>query len=177
MHTVFATNLKNCKGLFMELLLTSQRLGYHLTIEIMKFYPRAIQLFGKTETQEGAASSWRLMMSFLVSCLTPHVILKESLLRLTIPIPVVISVIYAAPQLSVNYFNSRRDHLSNLISTCLPIIVVGDFNLPDIHWTTLSGSSTISNQLCERVFELSLIQLIDQPTHICTWKYFRPGVN
>ena len=51
--------------------------------------------------------------------------------------PVVISVIlYAAPQSSVNYFNSCHDHLSNLINTCLPIIVVGDFNLPDINWTT-----------------------------------------
>ena len=80
--------------------------------------------------------------------------------------PVVISVIYAAPQSSVNYFNSCCDHLSNLISTGLPIIVVGDFNLPDINWTTLSGSSTISNQFCECIFELNLNQLIEHPTHI-----------
>jgi len=89
MHTVFVINIKNCKGLSTELQLTllqSQRFGYHLTFGIMKFYPRALQFFGGTESQERAASSLQLMMSFLVSCLTPHLILKELMSRLTIPI-------------------------------------------------------------------------------------------
>ena len=30
-----------------------------------------------------------------------------------------------------------------------PLIVMGDFNVPDINWNTLSGSTTFSNQLCD----------------------------
>ena len=44
-------------------------------------------------------------------------------------------------------------------------IVVGDFNLPDIHWDTLSASSTVSKTFCDFVFDNTLIQLVDQPTH------------
>ena len=44
-------------------------------------------------------------------------------------------------------------------------IVVGDFNLPDIHWDTLSASSTVSKAFCDFVFDNTLIQLVDHPTH------------
>ena len=69
--------------------------------------------------------------------------------------PTNVSVIYAAPQSSISYFDSCCKHLSNLTNTCLPTIVVGDFNLPDINWETLSGSSIISNQFCEHIFNLN----------------------
>ena len=74
--------------------------------------------------------------------------------------PTNVSVIYAAPQSSVSYFDSCCKHLSNLTNTCLPTIVVGDFNLPNIDWETLSESSIISNQICEHIFDLNLNQLI-----------------
>ena len=45
-------------------------------------------------------------------------------------------------------------------------IIVGDFNLPDIQWDTLSSASSSSNAFCDFVFDNSLTQLIDQPTHI-----------
>ena len=44
-------------------------------------------------------------------------------------------------------------------------IVVGDFNLSDIHWNTLSASSTVSKAFCDFVFDNTLIQLVDQLTH------------
>jgi len=44
---------------------------------------------------------------------------------------------------------------------------MGDFNMPDINWLTLSGHSGFSNQLCDLVFEFNLSQLVDQSTHIC----------
>ena len=45
-------------------------------------------------------------------------------------------------------------------------IIVGDFNLPDIQWDTLSSTSSISCAFCDFVFDNLLTQLIDQPTHI-----------
>jgi len=113
------------------------------------------------------ASYWQLVMTFLVIKLlnTPSDI-EGFTVEINHTNRVIISVIYAAPQSSTDFFNSCCDHLSNLISTSLPIIVVGDFNLPDINWSILSGSTTISNQFCEYIFDLNLKQLIDQPTHI-----------
>ena len=69
--------------------------------------------------------------------------------------PVIISVIYATPQSSMDYINTCSKHLSNLSDTCLLTIVVGDFNLPDINWETLLGGTSISNQFCEQVFDLN----------------------
>jgi len=44
---------------------------------------------------------------------------------------------------------------------------MGDFNLPDINWLTLSGSTGLLNQFCDLVFDSNLLQLFNQPTHIC----------
>ena len=43
---------------------------------------------------------------------------------------------------------------------------MGDFNVPDINWNMLSGSTTFSNQLCDLVFQYDLSQIVDCPTHI-----------
>ena len=42
---------------------------------------------------------------------------------------------------------------------------MGDFNLPDINWNTLSSTSQLSNVFCDLVFKLNLSQLVDMPTH------------
>ena len=45
-------------------------------------------------------------------------------------------------------------------------IFVGDFNCPDINWTSLTGSSTVSNMFCEFVFDCNLSQHVMVPTHV-----------
>ena len=47
------------------------------------------------------------------------------------------------------------------------LIVVGDFNFPDINWNLLSGSSPVSSSFCDTVFSLNLVQLVDEATHSC----------
>jgi len=131
----------------------------------MKSYQRAIPFLEKIETHMEVVSYWQLVMTFLVSYFNTPSDIEGVTVEINHAIPVIISVIYAAPQSSTTFFNSCCDHLSNLISTNLPIIVVGDFNLPDINWSILSGSTTISHQFCEYIFNLNLNQLIDQPTH------------
>ena len=42
------------------------------------------------------------------------------------------------------------------------MLVVGDFNCPDIDWPTFSGVSPASSALCDFVF---IIQVIESPTH------------
>lgn len=40
--------------------------------------------------------------------------------------------------------------------------MVGDFNFPDINWSSLTGSTPSSNRFCEFVFDHNLVQ---NPTH------------
>ena len=47
------------------------------------------------------------------------------------------------------------------------IVLVGDFNLPDVDWSTLSASTDFSNQFCDLVFQHNLLQLVNNPTHVC----------
>ena len=46
------------------------------------------------------------------------------------------------------------------------LVIVGDFNLPDVCWPSLTGSTLVSNVFCDFVFVSNLTQLINCPTHI-----------
>ncbi len=45
------------------------------------------------------------------------------------------------------------------------IILTGDFNLPEINWNTMVGSTLNCNLFCDFVFESNLSQLVTVPTH------------
>ena len=76
-----------------------------------------------------------------------------------------ICVIYIPPNTSTEY----RIKLYNYLGT-LPynnrILLIGDFNAPDIEWDTYSCACFNSELLCDFVIDYNLIQLIDKPTHI-----------
>jgi len=44
---------------------------------------------------------------------------------------------------------------------------MGDFNTPNISWSTLTGSTYFSNQLCDLIFQYNLLQLVNYPNRIC----------
>ena len=46
------------------------------------------------------------------------------------------------------------------------LILLGDFNITDVNWSTLNASSTSSTSFCDRIFSLNLEQLVNNPTHI-----------
>ena len=54
----------------------------------------------------------------------------------------------------------------SIVSTMENVILVGDYNMPDICWSSLTGTSTFSNSFCDFVFEMSLSQLVMEATHI-----------
>ena len=81
-------------------------------------------------------------------------------------IQISICTVYIPPNPDVAYFNQLIDFLLTLSSNCEFLIVIGDFNRPDICWSSLSGTSLLSNLLCDFVFESNLSQLITCPTHV-----------
>lgn len=79
---------------------------------------------------------------------------------------IIICTVYIPPNSDSDYLNSLFLYLSNLITLRDHIILVGDFNFPDINWDTLSGSSLSSKSFCDFVFQNNLSQLVHSPTHL-----------
>ena len=77
----------------------------------------------------------------------------------------VISCVYVPPYSKVLYVSSMVEYLTNIVSSFKKCIIVGDFNFPDIDWSTLTGSLPSTNVFCEFVFDCNLIQHITQSTH------------
>ena len=77
---------------------------------------------------------------------------------------IAICCIYLPPSCPDAVFNASMVHLYALPREC-DIIVVGDFNTPDINWESLTAVSSRSNVLCDFVDDYNLVQQIQSPTH------------
>ena len=73
-------------------------------------------------------------------------------------------VTYISPSANSKY---HMDLLAYLDSICADnqVIILGDFNCPDICWSTLTGFSSFSRDLCNLAFKHNLAQFVDFPTH------------
>lgn len=76
-----------------------------------------------------------------------------------------ISVFYRPPNAS----NAWIHQFVDFIDSCMyeKVIIVGDFNLPDINWVQGSGlidSSPTLSTFCEKLIDKNIFQLIEQPT-------------
>ena len=77
---------------------------------------------------------------------------------------ITICLLYIPPNSDQNYISDLTEYLSSLRHT-ENLIILGDLNLPDVNWGSLSGMSFISSSLCEEFFNLNLSQLVTEPTH------------
>ena len=77
----------------------------------------------------------------------------------------VLCSIYVPPDSPVSLISSLVLYLSSLVSSYNRCIFAGDFNFPDISWSSLLGSSMSSNVFCEFIFDCNLTQHVTQPTH------------
>ena len=51
------------------------------------------------------------------------------------------------------------------LAFCGPLLLIGDFNLPDIDWSSLTADTPPSRLFCNSLFSHNLVQLIHSPTH------------
>ena len=51
------------------------------------------------------------------------------------------------------------------VNSSSPLLIIGDLNLPNIDWSTYSGTTDTSNVYAEMAYDLNLLQLIYCPTH------------
>jgi len=90
--------------------------------------------------------------------------LEAVYVRLNLPNPITVCAVYVPPNSASTYHETLFAFISDLSNNSDKVIIIGDFNFPDIDWDSLSGNST-SNQFCELLFETGLCQLIDTATH------------
>ena len=86
--------------------------------------------------------------------------------HVSIPSSLLSSPVYIPPNSCESYLLSLLNYLSDLLYSHSKCIIVGDFNFPDICWSTLSGTSSLSNYFCEFIFDYNLTQHVMEPTHI-----------
>ena len=87
-------------------------------------------------------------------------------IKLLLHSPILISAIYIPPSSSDSLWSFLISYLSDLFQSDCPIVVVGDFNCPDINWDTLSATNHSSSRLCNLMFDFNLSQCVTEPTHI-----------
>ena len=83
----------------------------------------------------------------------------------------IITCVYVPPNCSDSYHLGLNDFIKNLTSTSsssvsLNHLIIGDFNSPDINWSTLCAPSSQSDSLCNTIFSCNLFQLVNSPTHV-----------
>jgi len=76
-----------------------------------------------------------------------------------------VTLLYIPPNADQSYF-SRLQSLIGTDNSNEDLILLGDFNLPNINWGTMSGSIPRVMDFCYFLFKLNLEQLITIPTHI-----------
>ena len=78
---------------------------------------------------------------------------------------ILLSCLYIAPNSSDTYQSAVLSSLMALTSGDIPVLITGDFNTPDICWSTLSATSPFSRSLCDLVFSQNLKQFVFCSTH------------
>ena len=64
-----------------------------------------------------------------------------------------VCTVYVPPCACYNYQVSLLTYLNNIVSTSDCVLIVSDFNLLNISWSSLTGTSPFSNSLCELIFD------------------------
>ena len=76
-----------------------------------------------------------------------------------------VCTLYIPPKASIEYHKKLYNYL-NTLPYNEHVLLIGDFNAPDIKWDIYSCVSTSSDLLCDFVVDHNLTQLVKEPTHI-----------
>ena len=83
----------------------------------------------------------------------------------TVSRPVLFCLVYVPPHADFLYYSKLIVFFDSVLSLGHFVIILGDFNAPEICWEILSGLHPSSFALCEFVVANGLEQLVTFPTH------------
>ena len=79
--------------------------------------------------------------------------------------PCIICLLYNPPNSGKEYHDQLISYLSILMQGVDPVVILGDFNIPDISWSSFDANSQFSSKICDLIFQHNHSQLIEYPTH------------
>ena len=87
------------------------------------------------------------------------------LIQVSAPKPLFVCLVYIPPCSDLTYYSALFDFIS-VSTNQSEVVLLGDFNCPDVNWSSLTASEYSSRLLCDFVFDNDLCQLVVLPTHI-----------
>ena len=132
----------------------------------MKFSPPALLFFVVIVALEVEVVMLAIKDNILSRLLKSPPQLEAVTVQILSKFSFVLCLVYLPPNSLTNVFDTLSEHIINLCDKNLPIILLGDFNTPDINWDILTGSSSQSILFCDLVFQLNFLQLVNEPTHV-----------
>ena len=128
--------------------------------------PTGYNIFRKDRQGRGGGVLLAIDIQIPTTLLFSPPSLEVLTVRLKLNKVIVVSVVYVPPSIDSLSFSTLLSYMGTLFSTGDPVFILGDFNCPDIEWTTLSGTSPLSTALCDFVFDYNICQAILSPTHV-----------
>ena len=132
---------------------------------ILRFYP-LILLYRKERFSRGGGVLIAVKSLFCSSLIPSPPDIEVVSVKIELDCDFVLCSVYSPPHPPDIYVTSLLTYLNDLVSSFDRCIIVGDFNFPDINWSTLSASSSLSYTFCEFVFDCNLSQHVMHPTHV-----------
>jgi len=80
--------------------------------------------------------------------------------------PCKICVLYNPPNSGTDYQDHLLSYVSLLMKEVDPVVIMGDFNTPDVDWSTFNANSQFSSNLCDLIFQYNYTQLVESATHV-----------
>ena len=109
------------------------------------------------------AVSWRQSLPSHLLVSPSH--LEVLTVELSFPCSVIVCVVCISPNSSFSYCTEVFQYIETILYH-KDVLILGDFNFPDISWSSFNGNSPQSDALCDLVYHHNLLQIGDFPTHL-----------
>lgn len=133
-------------------------------IQDNELIPSGYTIFRKDRKSRGGGVLIAVKHTLAASLLHTPKDLEVVSINLAVCTPLTIALVYMPPNAPEEYRNKLYCYLRSLTAR-EHLLILGDFNLPDINWSTLSGTSDRSEKFCDVVYDCGLSQLVCVPTH------------
>jgi hypothetical protein len=128
--------------------------------------PNGFTIYRRDRSSHGGGVLIAISNSLLSRLLEIALDVELIAIQILLPITTTVACIYIPPLSSVASITAIVNCINKLSSTSLNSIIMGDFNHPNIEWSSLSSNSNTGSMICDCFFYLNLIQLVDKPTHV-----------
>ncbi len=141
----------------------------HSQIFNNEFVPPSYTVYRRDRNRRGGGVLIIVSNQIRSKLIFTHTIVEIITIELFLsPKSLYLSCVYVPPNSCDTYHLTLFDHIHAQCSHGdTDVVYVGDFNAPDINWSTLTSSSHSSYLLCSCVVENNLVQLVSDPTHLC----------